>query len=102
VGLVPDPAEARLERANEHMDRGRFAAALAEAKAVLQREPRNVAAKALVEDAESQLVVEGRIQKAREALKRGDRDAALEEIKAGLALSPSDARLLALFREAVQ
>jgi serine/threonine-protein kinase len=100
--LPPDPADARLERANDLMDRGRFAAALAEAKAVLQREPRNAAAKALAEDAESQLVVESRIQKAREALKRGDRDEALEEIKAGLALNPSDSRLLALFKEAVQ
>ena len=93
---------ARLERANDLFDRGRFAAALAEARAVLRRNPGNAEARALVEDAEVALVVEDKIKKAREALRRGDQEKALQEVRAGLAVAPSDARLLALFKEATR
>jgi len=93
---------ARLERANDLFDRGRFAAALAEARAVLARNPGNAEARTLVEDAEAAVVVEDRIKKAREALKKGDREKALQEVRAGLVVAPSDARLLALFKEATR
>jgi tetratricopeptide (TPR) repeat protein len=98
----PGADAARLEKANDLFDRGRYAAALAEAKAVLRRSPGNAEARSLVEDAEVALVVEGRIKKAREALRRGDRDTALQEARAGLAVAPSDARLLELFKEATR
>jgi type II secretory pathway component HofQ len=84
------------------MDSGRFAQALAEAKAVLAREPGNAAARELAQDAEAAILVEEAIRKARLALKGGDRDAALVEIRRGLAVNPSEGRLLALFREATQ
>ena len=98
----PGADASRLERANDLFDRGRYAAALAEARAVLRRSPGNAEARSLVEDAEVALVVEGRIKKAREALRRGDRDTALSEARAGLAVAPSDARLLELFKEATR
>jgi serine/threonine-protein kinase len=93
------PAEARLEKANALLERGRFAAALAEAKAVLAREPGNAEAKTIVEEAEAALVIEDALKKARDAMKRGDNDLALDEVKRGLAINPNDARLLALWRE---
>jgi serine/threonine protein kinase len=96
------PAEARLDRANDYMEKGRYAQALAEAKAVLQREPGNQAAKELAQDAEASILVEEAIKKARVALKAGDRDGALVEIRRGLAVNPSEGRLLALFKEATQ
>jgi serine/threonine-protein kinase len=100
--IVVSPAEARLDRANDSMEKGRYAQALAEAKAVLQREPGNQAAKELAQDAEAAILIEEAIKKARAALKAGDRDAALVEIRRGLAVNPSEARLLALFKEATQ
>jgi hypothetical protein len=96
------PAEARLDRANEHMEKGRYAQAMAEAKAVLARDPNNADAKALAGDAEAAIVVEECVKRARAALKAGDREAALREAKKGLAVNPSEARLLGLFREATQ
>jgi serine/threonine-protein kinase len=93
---------ARLEKAADLFERGRYAAALAEARAVLERNPGNAEAQTLVEDAEAAIVVEGRIKKAREALRQGDRERALQEARAGLAVAPSDARLLALFKEATR
>jgi eukaryotic-like serine/threonine-protein kinase len=99
---APPPAEARLERANDHMEKGRYAQALAEAKAVLARDPENADAKALAGDAEAALVIESCVRKARAALDAGDRETALEEAKKGLAVNPSEARLLGLFREATQ
>jgi serine/threonine-protein kinase len=92
----------RLEKAASFFERGRYAAALAEARAVLRRNPGNAEARMLVEDAEAAVVVEERIKKAREALRRGDRERALQEARAGLAVAPSDARLLALFKEATR
>jgi len=99
---APVPADGRIDRANELLEKGRFAAALAEARAVLRRDPGNAEAKMIAEEAEAATVVETRVRNAREALKRGDREAALAEVKAGLAVSSSDARLLALFRELTQ
>ena len=96
---TPAPVAGRIERANDLLEKGRFAAALAEARAVLRRDPGHAEAKMIAEEAEAALVVETRLRDARAALKRGDRDAALAEVRAGLAVSPNDARLLGLFRE---
>jgi tetratricopeptide (TPR) repeat protein len=84
------------------MEKGRYAQAMAEARAVLAREPDNAEAKALVGDAEAALVIEECVKKARAALADGDRESALDLAKRGLAVNPSEARLLALFREATQ
>jgi serine/threonine-protein kinase len=92
----------RLERAEELFAKGRYASALAQAKAVLAREPRNAQAKTLVEDIEVEMVVEGCLDAARRHLDSGDRDAAIAEVRRGLAAKPSDARLLELFREATR
>jgi hypothetical protein len=99
---TPAPVAGRLDRANDLLEKGRFAAALAEARAVLRRDPGNAEAKMIAEEAEAATVVETRLKDARAAVKRGDRDAALAEVRAGLAVSPNDARLLALFRELVR
>jgi hypothetical protein len=99
---VVSPAEARLDRANDYMEKGRYAQALAEAKGVLLREPGDAAAKELAQDAEAAILIEEALKKARAALKPGDRDGALTEIRRGLAVNPSEGRLLALFREATQ
>jgi hypothetical protein len=69
---------------------------------VLRREPRNVKARELVEDAEVELVAEECLKNAREDMKKGERDDALTEVKRGLAAKPADGRLLALFRELTQ
>jgi serine/threonine-protein kinase len=96
------PAEASLDHAEALMQRGRFKEALAEAKAVLAREPGNQQAQTLVEDAEVEVVVEERIKEATDALRRGDKDAALEAIMKGLAAKKNDRRLLELHREAIR
>jgi serine/threonine-protein kinase len=99
---APPPAEGRLDRANEHMEKGRYPQALAEAKAVLAKDPNNPDAKTLAGDAEAAIVIEDCVKKARAALKAGDRETALAEAKKGLAVNASEARLLGLFREATQ
>jgi serine/threonine-protein kinase len=96
------PADARLERANEAFEKGRYAQALAEAKAVLVREPDNAQAKELAQDSEAAILIEDVVKRARAALKAGDRDTALAEIRRGLAVNPNEGRLMALFREATQ
>ena len=108
-GALPSPTvrptgsdAERLERANDLFDRGRFGAALAEARGVLARNPGNAEARQLVEDAEAAVMVEERIKKARLALRSGDREKALQEVRAGLVVAPSDGRLLELFREATR
>jgi tetratricopeptide (TPR) repeat protein len=98
----PAPAEASLDRANDYMEKGRYNLALAEARAVLAREPDNAEAMALAGDAEAAIVIETCVRNARSALKAGDREGALAEVRKGLAVNPSEARLLALFREATQ
>ena len=98
----PVATDGRVDRANDLLEKGRYAAALAEARAVLRRDPGNAEAKMIAEEAEAATVVETRLRGARAALKRGDRDAALAEVRAGLAVRPNDARLLALFRDLTQ
>src|SRR5439155_286996 len=89
---APAAAEGRIGRANELLEKGRYAAALAEARAVLQRDPGNAEAKMIAQEAEAATVVETRLRNARSALGRGDRETALAEVKAGLAVSGNDAR----------
>jgi hypothetical protein len=84
------------------MEKGRYAQALAEARAVLDKEPGNAEAKDLASDAEASMVIEECVKKARAALKAGDKDVALAEARKGLAVNASEGRLLALFREATQ
>jgi serine/threonine-protein kinase len=97
--VQPSVEDARLERAEDLFDKGRFGSALAEAKAVLAREPNNTRAKELIEDAEVELVVESRLKEARAAIERGDSDAALESVRAGLAAKSTDSRLIALWKQ---
>jgi predicted Ser/Thr protein kinase len=101
AAATPEPprAEPSLDRAEELFAQGRFGSALAEAKAVLQREPGNAQAQQLAEDAEVELMVDKRLKEAREAMQGGDRELAIEKLKLGLAAKPTDARLLALWRE---
>jgi tetratricopeptide (TPR) repeat protein len=84
------------------MEKGSYAQALAEARAILARDPNNPDARALAGDAEAALLIEDCVKRAKAALKTGDRDLALEEIRKGLLVNPSEGRLLALHREATQ
>ena len=95
-------ATAQLDRASDLYERGRYAAALAEAKAVLRREPANREAKSLVEDIEADMAVAARLKQAQEAMRRGDREEALAQVRAGLAVKSNDGRLLSLFKELTQ
>ncbi len=95
-------ATAQLDRAGDLYERGRYAAALAEAKAVLGREPGNREAKSLVEDIEADMAVAARLKQAQEAMRRGDREEALAQVRAGLAVKSNDGRLLSLFKELTQ
>jgi tetratricopeptide (TPR) repeat protein len=94
--------EARLDRGNDLMEKGRYAEALAVARALLDRDPGNAAAKALAGDAEAAIVIETCVKNAKAALKAGEKERALDEIKKGLSVNPNEGRLLALFREATQ
>jgi len=96
------PAETRLARANGFMERGRYAQALEEARAVLRTDPSNAEARDLAADAEAAILIEDSLKKARAALKEGRKDDALEYIRRGLTANPNEGRLLALFREATQ
>jgi hypothetical protein len=91
--------EERVARAEMLFEQGRFARALAEGRAVLERDPGNRDARALVEDAEAALAVENALQKARAAMRKGDHETALVHVRTGLAVTPTDSRLIALFRE---
>jgi serine/threonine-protein kinase len=104
--LLPTPApgldaEGRLRHAEDLVARERWAEALAEARAVLDAEPRHARAAALAQQAEAELVLEECLENARAALERGDRDLAVEELRRGSQVRKNDPRLLALFREAV-
>ncbi len=101
---IPDtpPQNARVDRAEQLLEAGRYAAALAEARGVLFRDPRNSEAQQVAEEAEAALLIESCLKKARAALARGDKDAALEDLRKGLAVNSNEARLLALWREATQ
>ena len=91
--------EERLVRASDLMDGGRFAEALAEARAVRQLDPTNREATVLAQAAEEAVVIEECLANARQALKAGDRDRALAEVRRGLIIKPSDSRLLELHGE---
>jgi hypothetical protein len=93
-----DPAT-RLVRARDLLERNRHREALAEARAVLEREPGNREAARLAQDAEAELVVEDCLRAAREALRQGDRERALEEVRRGFLVRKNDPRLLAMHRE---
>jgi serine/threonine-protein kinase len=99
VGLGP---EARLARARDLFDKGSFAEALAETRAVLDAQPTNREASALAQKAEAELVIEECLRNARAALKAGDRERALEELRRGFAINPRDERLRAAIQEAMQ
>ena len=96
------PQDARLDHAEDLFEQGRYAQAMAEARAILARDPANVRARGLLEDAEVELLVANKIRDAQAALKKGDRATALDAVKAALAAKPSDSRLLALWKEAIQ
>jgi serine/threonine-protein kinase len=101
---LPDvPAQrANLERADQLLQGGRYASALAEARGVLAREPGNAEAKDIAEEAEAGLLVESSLKKAKAALVKGDKDTAMQELRKGLSVNPNEARLLTLWREATQ
>jgi tetratricopeptide (TPR) repeat protein len=99
AGLGP---EARLARAEDFVARGRWPEALAEARAVLEAQPRNARAAALAQQAEAEIVIDDCLRKARAALQEGDRDRALEELRRGFLVRGNDPRLIALHREVVQ
>jgi serine/threonine protein kinase len=96
------PVVGSVARAGELLEVRRYAEAIAEARAVLRREPENAEAQEIVEDAQAGLVVDDAIQKARAALKRGDKDAAREALKKGLAVNDNEARLKDLWRQAAE
>jgi len=104
---VPTPVPgldkaARLVRARDFLERSLYAQALAEARAVLEREPTSAEASGLAQRAEAELVIEECLRNARAALKEGDRERALAEVRRGFLIRKNDPRLLALHREAVQ
>ena len=101
-GTAGSSATAQLDRASDLYERGRYAGALAEAKAVLARDPGNREAKSLVEDIEADMAVAARLKQAQEAMRRGDREEALAQVRAGLAVKNNDGRLLSLFKELTQ
>jgi serine/threonine-protein kinase len=95
-------AEARLLRAEDLVQRGRWPEALAEARAVLDVQPTSARATALAQQAEAEIVIEECLRSARAALLEGDRERALEEVRRGFLVRKNDPRLLALHREVVQ
>ncbi len=97
-----DPSTARVDKANDDLENRRYAQALAEARAVLQREPGNAEARTIAEEAEAGLVIEDAVARARDALKTGNKEEALAAVKRGLAVNGNEARLMALWREATQ
>jgi serine/threonine-protein kinase len=95
-------AEARLARAEDFVQRGRWPDALAEARAVLEIQPRNARATALAQQAEAEMVIDECLRNARSALQEGDRERALQEVRRGFLVRRNDPRLLAMHREVVQ
>ena len=95
-------AEARLLRAEGFVSRGRWAEALAEARAVLDAQPKSAHATALAQKAEAELVIDECLRSARQALAEGDRERALAEVRRGFLVRKNDPRLLAMHREVVQ
>jgi hypothetical protein len=99
AGLGP---EARLARAEDLVAQARWPEALAEARAVLEVQPRNARATALAQQAEAEIVIDDCLRNARAALQQGDRDRALQELRRGFLVRGNDPRLLAMHREVVQ
>jgi serine/threonine-protein kinase len=95
-------AEARLLRAEDLVRRGRWAEALAEARAVLDARPTSSRATVLAQQAEAELVIDECLRSARRALEDGDRERALAEVRRGFLIRKNDPRLLAMHREVVQ
>jgi len=95
-------AEARLLRAEDFVRRGRWAEALAEARAVLDARPTSSRATVLAQQAEAELVIDECLRSARRALEDGDRERALAEVRRGFLIRMNDPRLLAMHREVVQ
>jgi serine/threonine-protein kinase len=95
-------AEERLLRAQDLVERERWPEALAEARAVLEIQPRNSRATALAQQAEAEMVIDECLRNARAALQEGDRERALEEVRRGFLVRKNDPRLLAMHREVVQ
>jgi serine/threonine-protein kinase len=95
-------ADARLLRAEDFVRRGRWAEALAEARAVLAADPRSSRATALAQQAEAEQVIEECLQNARAALRDGDRERAEQEVRRGFLVRKNDPRLVAMFREIMQ
>jgi len=94
--------EARLLRTEDLVERERWPEALAEARAVLEVQPRNAHATALAQQAEAEMVIDECLRNARAALQEGDRERALEEVRRGFLVRKNDPRLLAMHREVVQ
>jgi flagellar motor component MotA len=84
------------------VQRGSWPEALAEARAVLEVQPRNARATALAQQAEAEMVIDECLRNARAALQQGDRERALEEVRRGFLVRNNDPRLLAMHREVVQ
>ena len=84
------------------MQRGRWAEALAESRAVLANDPTNARATSLAQRAEEEQVIETCLRTARSALEEGDRERAEQEVRRCFPIRKNDPRLLALFREVMQ
>jgi Flp pilus assembly protein TadD len=89
-------------RADDLVTAGRWAEALAEARAVLEAEPTNPRATAIAQQAEAEVVIDECLRNARAALREGDRERALDEVRRGFLIRKNDPRLLAMHREVVQ
>jgi serine/threonine-protein kinase len=101
-GVVPAPGpgvDGRLLRAEDFVAHGRWTEALAEARAVLEVDPRSAQATTLAQKAEEELVIEECVRNARAALKEGDRERAEQEVRRGFVIRKNDPRLRAMFQE---
>lgn len=99
---APAAAAGSVARANEHLENRRYPQALAEARAVLRREPGNAEAQEISDEAQAALTIDDSLRKARAALKSGDKAAAQEALKKGLAVNENEGRLKALWRQATE
>jgi hypothetical protein len=100
--VVPAPGpgvDGRLLRAEDFVAHGRWTEALAEARAVLEVDPRSAQATTLAQKAEEELVIEECVRNARAALKEGDRERAEQEVRRGFVIRKNDPRLRAMFQE---
>ena len=96
------PLAGSVDRANAALEGRHYPRALAEARAVLGRDPGNSEAQTIAEEAEAALTIEDCLAKARKALQDGDKATAQEILRRGLSINSNEARLMALWREATQ